>query len=190
MKIGLFFGSFNPIHNGHLVIASTMINESNLDKVWFVVSPQNPFKNTKSLLHEFDRLDMVRAAVEGDDRFVASDIEFSMPKPSYTIDTLTYLKEKYPSYEFVLIMGEDNLTHFHKWKNHEQILEHFEIYTYPRPRNVETPFHTHEKVTITNAALMDISSTYIRKCIVSDKSINYLVPEKVKELIESRGLYH
>ena len=189
MKIGLFFGSFNPIHNGHLVIASTMLNETNLDKVWFVVSPQNPFKSTKSLLHEFDRLDMVRAAIEGDDRLEASDIEFQMPKPSYTVDTLTYLKDKYPSYEFVLIMGEDNLTHFHKWKNYEQIISNFEVFTYPRPNNPTTVFHDHEKVTITAAALMDISSTYIRNCIAANKSIDYLVPQKVKDLILSRTFY-
>ncbi len=121
MKIGLFFGSFNPIHIGHLIIANTMAENTDLEEVWFVVSPQNPFKKQKSLLHEFDRLEMVERAIQDNFKLKASDIEFHLPRPSYTIDTLTVLQEKYPEHQFGLIMGGDNLSHFHKWKNYEQI---------------------------------------------------------------------
>lgn len=189
MKIGLFFGSFNPIHTGHLIIASTILNESELDKVWFVVSPQNPFKTQATLLHEFDRLDLVRLAIKEDDRLEACDIEFSMPKPSFTIDTLMYLKEKHPSYTFQLIMGEDNLTHFHRWKNHQEILNQFEVCVYPRPTSKETKFHNHEKVKMISASMTDISATYIRKCVQEGKSIQYLVPEEVKLQIEAKKFF-
>lgn len=189
MKIGLFFGSFNPIHTGHLIIAQTIINESDLDKIWFVVSPQNPFKERANLLHEFDRLDLVRLAIEDTPFLEASDIEFSMPKPSYTVDTLVYLKEKYPSYNFKLIMGEDNLTHFHKWKNYEVILDQFKVIAYPRPGCKQTQFHSHPQVQLVQSSITDISATYIRNCIKEEKSIQYLVPDAVKEKIAAKKYF-
>ena len=140
MNIGLFFGSFNPIHIGHLIVANTMATTTDLDQVWFVVSPQNPFKKTKSLLHEFDRLDMVERAIADNSRLKATNIEFSMPRPSYTIDTLTRLSEKYPQHTFRLIVGEDNLEQFANWKNHDKILEYYGLYVYLRPRSVESVF--------------------------------------------------
>ena len=132
MIIGLFFGSFNPIHVGHMIIANVMVETTDIDRVWFVVSPQNPFKQRKTLLPEFDRLDMVREAIHDNYNLEVTDVEFHMPKPSYTVDTLAYLMDKHPEHEFRLIIGEDNLTHFHKWKNHEAILQHG-LYVYPRP---------------------------------------------------------
>src|SRR5690606_4046198 len=133
MNIGLFFGSFNPIHIGHLIIANTVAELKGIDQVWFVVSPLNPFKSSKSLLHEFDRLDMVELAIEDNFDMRASNVEFDMPKPSYTVDTLTYLAEKYPQHHFRLIIGEDNLEKFHKWKNYKKIIELFGLEVYPRP---------------------------------------------------------
>ena len=188
MEIGLFFGSFNPIHIGHLIIAKAMIENTDIDKVWFVVSPQNPFKKSKSLLHEFDRLDMVRAAVYDSYDMDVSDVEFHMPKPSYTVDTLAYLTDKHPDYKFKLIIGEDNLSHFSKWKNYEQILEHG-LLVYPRPHTVKSEFHDHPKVQMIDAPMVDISATFIRKCVQNNHSIEYLVPKEVKELILSRKYY-
>ena len=138
MKVGLFFGSFNPIHTGHLIIANVMIESTDIQKVWFVVSPQNPLKKSKSLLHEFDRLDMVRAAAYDNYNLDVSDVEFNLPRPSYTIDTLVYLSEKHPDNEFVLIIGEDNLKSFPKWKNFESILKNYSLYVYPRRGSSES----------------------------------------------------
>lgn len=188
-KIGLFFGSFNPIHVGHLIIANAMIHQTELDKVWFVVSPQNPFKKRSNLLHEFDRIDMVRAAVYEDDNLEASDIEFSLPKPSFTVDTLTYLVDKHPTYEFSLIIGEDNLDHFHKWKNYQEILKHHDIYVYPRPNAKGNELINHDRIHQVKAPLLDISATYIRNLIKENRSIKYLLPAKVEELILARGYY-
>ncbi|NIK73257.1 nicotinate-nucleotide adenylyltransferase [Thermonema lapsum] len=190
MKVGLFFGSFNPIHVGHLILANVAVESTDLNKVCFVVSPQNPFKKRSSLLHEFDRLDMVRAAIHDNPNFEVSDIEFHLPQPSYTIDTLTYLQEKYPKRRFALLMGEDNLAHFHKWKNYEQILEYYELYVYPRPHTPEHGFREHPKVHYIEAPLLDISATYIRQCIQEGRSIRYMVTEPVAELIYSRKYYH
>jgi nicotinate-nucleotide adenylyltransferase len=189
MKIGLFFGSFNPIHIGHLIIANTMAEHTDLERVWFVVSPQNPFKKQKTLLHEFDRIDMVEKAIADNFKFKASDIEFHLPKPSYTIDTLTVIQEKYPQDEFVLIMGSDNLTQFKNWKNYEKILEYFSLYVYPRPDTAPTDLDQHPKVRWVQAPLMDISATFIRQSIQQNKSIKYLVPEAVEEYIARKKFY-
>lgn len=189
MKVGLFFGSFNPIHSGHLIIANLMVETTDLDEVWFVISPQNPFKNRKALLHEFDRMDMVRQAIHDNYKLRASDIEFSMPKPSYTIDTLTYLTEKHPDKEFNLIIGEDNLAHFRKWKNFEMILANHQLYVYPRPNVQPSDLIAHPSVKMVEAPMIDISATFIRKCIQSGFSIKYLVHSAVEELILARGFY-
>ncbi|MCH7411054.1 nicotinate-nucleotide adenylyltransferase [Belliella sp. DSM 111904] len=187
MKIGLFFGSFNPIHIGHMIIANVMQDQTDLDEVWFVVSPQNPFKARKTLLHEFDRLKMVELAIADHFFFKASDVEFHMPKPSYTIDTLTLLSEKFPGHEFRLIVGCDNLQHFHKWKNHEQILEHFGLYVYPRPG--ADPTFEHPNVRFVSAPIMDISATFVRSALQAGKSVKYLLPEKVEGYIRDKKLY-
>jgi len=190
LKIGLFFGSFNPIHVGHLIIASTIYEYSDLNEVWFVVSPQNPHKrDSKSLIHEFDRLDMVELAIEDQPNFKAVDIEFRMPKPNYTIDTLTYLHEKFPDHEFSLIIGEDNLTSFPSWKNYQLILDHYGLLVYPRPNSRESDIKNHPHVKVIEAPRMDISASFIRKCIRDNKSIRYLVPEKVLQFIRDRKLY-
>lgn len=190
MKVGLFFGSFNPIHYGHLIIAECAATEAQLDRVWFVVSPHNPLKVKQSLLGEYDRLRMVELAIEENHVFHASNVEFSLPKPSFTIDTLTYLFDKYRSYEFSLIMGEDNLLHIHKWKNYEAILNHYKIYVYPRPNStVETDLKNHPNVQYFSAPLLDISATEIRTRLKAHKSIRYLVPENVREYLITRKLY-
>jgi nicotinate-nucleotide adenylyltransferase len=189
MKIGLFFGSFNPIHIGHLIIANTMATTTDLEQVWFVVSPQNPFKKTKSLLHEFDRFDMVERAIADNSRLKATDIEFSMPKPSYTIDTLTRLSEKYPQHTFTLIMGEDNLEQFANWKNYNKILEYYGLYVYPRPRAQESPFKADPYVRLVESPLLDISATFIRDSIRSNRSIRYMVPDVVEEMILRKKFY-
>lgn len=190
MNIGLFFGSFNPIHIGHLIIANTVAEQKDIEQVWFVVSPLNPFKSSKNLLHEFDRIDMVELAIEGNFNLRASDIEFRMARPSYTIDTLTYLSEKHPKYNFKLIIGGDNLKSFHKWKNHKAILDHYGLIVYPRPQSIfPEEIKAHPNVKMINAPLLDISATYIRKQIKEGKSIQYIVPQKVAEYIELKKLY-
>jgi nicotinate-nucleotide adenylyltransferase len=189
MKIGLFFGSFNPIHLGHMIIANVMANNADLEKVWFVVSPQNPLKPAKGLLHEFDRYDMVKAAVADNYKFEVSDVEFHLPKPSFTIHTLAHLTEKYQGKEFRLILGEDNLTNFEHWKNHEQILDQYGIYIYPRPQVEVSELRKHPNVTMVEAPLLDISATYIRQCIKNNKSIRYLVPESVEQMIRVKQFY-
>lgn len=188
-RIGLFFGSFNPIHVGHLIIANCVLAKANLDEVWFVVSPQNPFKKSNSLLHEFDRLDMVRAAIEKNTSFQAIDIEFQLSKPSYTIDTLTVLQDKYPNHQFHLLIGGDNVAQFHQWKNADKILEYFQLIVYPRPGQDISSLEHHPKVSKVDAPLLDISATYIRQLLKDNKSIRYLVPEAVEEMIMSRGWY-
>jgi nicotinate-nucleotide adenylyltransferase len=172
-----------------MIIANIMAENADLQKVWFIVSPQNPFKPAKSLLHEFDRMDMVRAAIADNYKLDASDVEFHLPKPSFTIDTLTYLTEKQPGKEFKVIIGEDNLEHFAKWKNHEQILHHYGLYVYPRPHVTNSDLKRHPHVKVIEAPLLDISATYIRKCISSGKSIRYLVPEPVEQLIRLKHFY-
>lgn len=188
-KIGLFFGSFNPIHIGHMIIANIMAENTDLNKVWFVVSPQNPFKPSKGLLHEFDRYDMVKAAIADHYKLEVSDVEFNLPKPSYTIHTLAYLTEKFPDKEFKVIIGEDNLENFTKWKNHQQILDQFGLYVYPRPHVTNSQLKRHPNVKMIEAPLLDISATYIRNCIKNNKSIRYLVPEPVEQLIRLKHFY-
>lgn len=188
-KIGLFFGSFNPIHIGHLVIASWFVEFTDVDKVWFVVSPQNPFKEKKSLLADHHRLALVRIAVEEDARFHVSDIEFRMPLPSYTIDTLTYLEEKYPDKKFVILTGSDQLPTFDKWKNPERLLELYQMYVYARPGYKGSNYDNHPKVRIFETPLMDISSTFIRQAIHEKKDIRYLLPAKVWDYLLEMHFY-
>ena len=188
-KIGLFFGSFNPIHIGHLIIAEVMAQNTDLHKVWLLVSPQNPLKPSKGLLHEFDRHDLVKAAIADNYKLEASDIEFHLSKPSYTIHTLTHLTEKHPDKEFKVIVGEDNLENFVRWKNYQQILEQYGLYVYPRPNVSASELKNHPNVKMIDAPLLDISATYIRRCIKNNKSIRYLVPEVVEQMIRSKNFY-
>lgn len=189
MKTGLFFGSFNPIHVGHMIIANFMATQTALEQVWLVVSPQNPHKAKHTLARDYDRLHLARLAIGDNNRLKASNIEFDLPKPSYTIDTLTYLREKYPEKKFVLIMGGDNLGTFHKWKNYELILRDFEIYVYQRPNYELGELADHPKVTVLEAPLMQISASYIRKCIKEGHSIQYMVPEAIYEYLLGSKLY-
>jgi len=188
MKIGLYFGSFNPIHIGHLNVANFILNETDIKKIWFIVSPQNPLKANNTLLNEFARLHLVQTAIEGDPRMKGSDIEFYLPKPSYTVDTLSYLKEKYPEHDFVIIMGGDSFQNIEKWKNYKVILENHKIYVYPRP-GIETDTKGRPNVIKVNAPILEISATHIRNLIAKNKSIRYMVPEKVREEIEAGGYY-
>jgi nicotinate-nucleotide adenylyltransferase len=187
-KIGLYFGSFNPIHTGHLIIAGHILNETDLQKIWFVVSPQNPFKPSSTLLNEYQRLHLVQKAIEPDIRLRAIDIEFNLPKPSYTIHTLAYLHEKYPGYEFTLIMGSDSFQNLHKWKNGDAIQANYPIIVYKRP-GFEATAVGPGNVTVLDAPLLDISATHIRELVASGKSIKYLVPEAVEKEIEISGFY-
>ncbi len=189
MKVGLFFGSFNPIHVGHMVLANYFLEYSDLKKIWFVVSPQNPLKEKKTLLPEHHRLQLVKLAIGDNVSMKASDIEFKLTQPSYTINTLTYLKEKYPKNEFVLIMGADNLENFHKWKNYEQILKQYEVYVYPRKETIENDLFRHPKVKLYDAPLMEISSTFIRKSIKEKKDVRYYLPANVWEYIKEMHFY-
>ncbi|WP_020532406.1 nicotinate (nicotinamide) nucleotide adenylyltransferase [Flexithrix dorotheae] len=189
MKIGLFFGSFNPIHIGHLIIANSVVEYANLDQVWFVVSPQNPFKKSSNLLHEQDRLIMVRQAIADNPKMNVTDIEFGMPKPSYTIDTLTYLTDKYPKHDFKLIIGEDNLKNFPKWKNAEMILQHYGLLVYPRMNAEVSGLEDHPNVQFFDAPQIDISATFIRRMIRENKSVKYLVHEDVEALIKLKKFF-
>ena len=188
-KIGLFFGSFNPVHNGHMIIANYILEFSNLEEIWFVVSPQNPMKNKKSLLTDYHRLAILKEAIYDAPKYKASDIEFKMPKPSYTIDTLIYLQEKYPENDFALIMGEDNLQSFKKWKNYEMILENFELYVYNRPGYDSSEFKNHKKVNFIDAPLMEISSSFIRKAISEGKNIQFYMPQNAYKYMKEMHFY-
>lgn len=188
-KTGLFFGSFNPVHVGHLIIAEYMAQYAGLDEVWMVVSPQNPFKKKNSLAKDYDRLHMVEAAIGDNPKIRASDIEFGLPQPSYTVDTLAYLKEKHPSREFSLIMGGDNLAGFHKWKNHTHILAHHEVLVYQRPSYEAGEWSKHPKVRLFDAPQMNISASYIRQLLREGKSVRYLVPQAVLEILEEENIY-
>ncbi|MFT4781728.1 MAG: nicotinate-nucleotide adenylyltransferase [Psychroserpens sp.] len=191
MKIGLYFGTFNPIHIGHLTIANHLAEYSALDKIWFVVTPHSPFKKKSSLLDNRQRFEMVYRATEDYEKLEPSDIEFDLPQPNYTINTLTYLQEKHPNHEFSLIMGEDNLKNFHKWKNHELILEHYNIYVYPRisEGKIETQFENHNKIHKVNAPIMELSSTFIRKSIKERKNVRPMLPEHVWEYLDEMNFY-
>lgn len=189
-KTGLFFGSFNPVHVGHMIIANFMATQTDLDQVWLVVSPQNPLKNKSSLARDYDRLHLVRLAIGDNPLLRASDFEFNLPKPSYTIDTLTHLREKYPDRQFVPIMGGDNLATIHKWKNYEILLRDYEIYVYRRPGAVPDEYlNDHPNIRLFDAPTMNISSTYIRHCIRAGKSVQYLLTEPVYEYLLSSNLY-
>ncbi len=190
MKIGLFFGTYNPVHVGHMVIANYMIEFTDLDQLWMVVTPQNPFKQKQSLLKDYDRLHLVRLAIGDDLRMKASDIEFSLPQPNYTVDTLAYLREKYPEDNFALIMGADNLNHFHKWKNHNVIIEHHDLYVYPRmDSNEGGQLRHHYKVNYVEAPVMKISSSFIRQAIKEGKNVNHYMPFDVAQYIEEMNFY-
>ena len=189
MRIGLFFGSFNPVHVGHLVIANYMASFTELDEVWFVVSPQNPLKEKSSLLSENDRLHLVNIALDFHKKIKASDIEFKLSQPSYTINTLAHLAEKFPQHEFCLIMGSDNLTGFHKWRNYEEILRRYKIFVYPRPDKKETEFDKHPSISFVSAPLMEISSTFIRQSIKEKKDVRFYLHHKVWEYVDEMNFY-
>ena len=191
-KIGLFFGSFNPIHIGHLILANYILENSDMEELWLVVSPQNPFKEKKSLLNDHNRLDMVQLAVKNYPKMRASNIEFSLPKPSYTIDTLTYLKEKYPNYSFALIMGEDNLESLPKWKNSEKLIADYQIIVYPRTFEGEKKDHEylqHENISLVNAPIIELSATEIRKMIKEGKNVRPMLPPEVFEYLDGSSFY-
>jgi nicotinate-nucleotide adenylyltransferase len=189
MKIGLLFGSFNPIHIGHLIIANTFVENSDLEQVWFVVSPHNPKKDLNTLLHAHDRYDMVEKAIADNHKLRACDVEFHLPRPSYTVDTLVVLREKYPQHTFNLILGGDNLTNLTKWKNYEEILANHQVLVYPRPATSPSPLDTHPQIQKIDAPLLDISATYIRTLIQNQKSIKYLVPDEIATYIRLKKFY-
>ncbi len=190
MKVGLFFGSFNPVHIGHLALANYIVEYSNISQLWFVVSPHNPLKKKETLLMDQSRLELLEAAIENEDRFRISNIEFSMPKPSYTIDTLTYLSEKFP-HEFSLIMGADCIPTFHKWKNHEIIVEKYERIIYPRIIDNDGVDYSklENAIVLENAPKIEISSSFIRTAIKEGKNMKYLLPPKVWEIIDKYNYY-
>lgn len=188
-KTGLFFGSFNPVHIGHLIVAAYMREFSDLKDVWFVVSPENPLKDKKSLLPEHHRLMLVKTAIEDDPLFRVSDIEFKLPKPSFTIDTLTHLSEMYPEKQFVIITGSDIFPTFHKWKNHQVLLEDYQFYVYNRPGYQLGEYKNHPHIRFFNAPLMQISSSFIRKSIKERKDVRYMLPPKVWEYIQEMHFY-
>ncbi len=188
MNIGLYFGSFNPVHSGHLIIASHIISNSNLDELWFVVSPQNPFKSQATLLNENHRLHLLKTAVEGEQKLKVSNVEFRLPKPSYTINTLTYLTEKYPNHTFSIIMGSDSFLNLEKWKNFQPLINNHLVYVYKRP-GFEVLNKFNANIIILKAPLLEISSTHIRELIRNGKSIRYLVPDSVKEEIDKNNYY-
>lgn len=189
MLTGLYFGSFNPIHIGHLAIANYMVEYGNLNELWFIVSPHNPLKEKSTLLDDYQRLEIVNQAIGDYPKFKASNIEFSLPKPSYTCDTLAYLDEKFPTRKFALIMGEDNLTSFHKWKNYEYLLANRQILVYPRPNVAKTDFHTHKNIKLITAPNMEISSSFIRQSIKSGKDMRFYMPEKAWNYIDEMNFY-
>jgi nicotinate-nucleotide adenylyltransferase len=188
-KIGLFFGSFNPVHTGHMILANFMATRTELDEVWLVVSPQNPFKKRGSLARDHDRAHLVELAIGETPRLRLSKVEFDLPKPSYTIDTLAVLRERYPACRFSLIMGGDNLASLPKWKNADIILRDYTIDVYRRPGSTDSELADHPSVTVHDAPLMHLSATYVRQCIREGNSVRYLVPDAVAEELERSGLY-
>ncbi len=188
MKIALYFGSFNPIHVGHLIIANHVLSHCDVDRLWFVVSPHNPLKETSSLLNENHRLHLVQLATENEPKFRASNIEFKLPRPSFTVDTMAYLQEKFPQHQFSITMGSDSFSNIKKWKNYQQLLKQYRIIIYNRPGfDIDTSLSS--KIEVVNAPLLDISSTYIRNQIKEKKSIRYLVPDEVMNEIKSGAYY-
>ena len=188
-KIGLFFGSFNPIHIGHLIIANHFVSQADLAEIWFVVSPQNPLKSQAELAPDQKRLQMVQLAVEDNPQLRASDVEFGLGRPSYTVKTLEFLRQQHPDQQFVLIMGGDNLAIFHKWRGYEEILTHHEVYAYARPGAELHDWPTHQRISVFTEMQMNISATHIRQCIREEKSIRYLTPDAVAAYIGSERLY-
>ncbi len=190
-KIGLYFGSFNPIHVGHLIIANYFVEYTDIHQLWFVVSPQSPFKTNTKLLPDYQRLELVNLAIEDDFRFRASDIEFNLEKPNYTVRTLAYLSEKYPDYEFILMMGSDQLPHLHKWRNYQAILDFYKILVYERPAYPPemTSLGQHPSITFVKAPLMEISSSFIRQSIKEGKDMRYMLPPKVFQYISEMHFY-
>lgn len=189
MHIGLFFGSFNPVHVGHMVLANYMASFTELEQVWFIVSPHNPLKEKSSLLDQNQRLHMVNLAIGDSNQFRSNNIEFGLPQPSYTINTLAHLKEKYPQHRFSLILGEDNLESFTKWKNYEEILKQHTLFVYPRPGCNPGELKTHKNVIITNAPVMELSSTMIRRSIKNKKDVSFFVPKAVWEYLDEMHFY-
>jgi nicotinate-nucleotide adenylyltransferase len=191
MKIGLYFGTFNPIHVGHLIIANHMAEYSGLDQIWMVITPHNPLKKKDTLLDDYQRLHLVRLATEDFPKIKPSDFEFKLPQPNYTVNTLAHLKEKFPQNEFSLIMGEDNLKTFHKWKNYDVILENHNIYVYPRiSAEIENlQFKNHHRIHVISAPIVEISSTFIRENIKKGKNVQPLLPHKVWEYIDHNNFY-
>lgn len=188
MKIGLYFGSFNPVHNGHLIIAKHILNSTDIRQVWFIVSPHNPLKKSSQLLNEYHRLHLVQIAIDDEYDLKVSNVEFGLPKPSYTIDTLTHLSEKYPGHSFSVIMGSDSFCNIEKWKNYKNLLSHYQLVIYKRPGFEITQTHD-ARLTMLDAPLLEISSTHIRELIKKRKSIRYLVPDVVKNEIERNNYY-
>ncbi len=189
INTGLFFGSFNPIHIGHMILAEYIVENTDLKEVWFVVSPHNPLKEKKGLLADYHRLAMVNIAVEDDARMRSCNIEFKMPQPSYTIDTLAYLSEKYPDRNFVLIGGTDILPSFHKWKNYQVLLENYSLYIYNRPNFDPGEYQKHPNIKIFQAPLLEISASYIRDSIRNGREVRYMLPQKVYEYIMEMHFY-
>jgi len=200
MKVGLFFGTFNPIHVGHLIIANYMADFTELDQVWLVVTPQNPLKKKKTLLADYHRLALARIAIEDNPKLRASKIEFDMPKPSYTVNTLVYIKERYPDHSFALIMGEDNLRTLHRWKNYEQIMENHDIYVYPRALTEQekeehddmakrNAFEDHPKVKVHDVPVMKVSASFVRNAIKDKKDVRYLLTEPVFQYVQEMNFY-
>lgn len=189
MRVGLFFGSFNPVHIGHMIIASHLIEYAPLDQLWMVLSPQNPFKERDSLANDYDRLHLLNLAIGSHPKIKSSNVEFSLPRPSYTIDTLTYLKEKHPGKVFSLIMGGDNLANFHKWKNYEKIIADHDIYIYKRGKAKKIHFEHQDRIMYLEAPLLEISATFIRNAIKHGKSVQYMVPDAVFEYLNTYPIY-
>lgn len=191
MKVGLYFGTFNPIHVGHLIIANHLAENSDLGEVWMVVTPHNPLKKKSGLLEDYHRLHMIHLATERFDKIKPSDIEFKLPQPNYTINTLIHLTEKFPKYEFSLIMGEDNLKSLNKWKNYEQILKDYDLYVYPRISESEVPdeFVNHPKIRKVEAPIIELSSTFIRNSVKEGKDIRPMLDDKVWEYIDHNLFY-